>query len=107
VAYSPGNKRAVGWLIALTLRLKLNVIILYEDDYRNNVVKPIRNTTKTTLGEEFREKFSVTSEMTKPLYHKDEIQHRKLANRGGNLKSLFRITSDLYRTTQFPQFMKG
>jgi hypothetical protein len=56
-------------------------------------------TTKTPLGEKFRAKFSVTSEMTKPIYHKDEIQDRKLPNHGGNLKPLFRITPDLYRAT--------
>lgn len=44
------------------------------------VTKRIRNTTKTPPGEKFRPKLSVTSEMTKPLYHKDEIQDRKLPN---------------------------
>jgi hypothetical protein len=90
----------------MTLRLELNVIILNEDDYRNNVViKRIPNTVKTTLGEKFRAKFSVASEMTKPLYHKDEIQDSKLPNRGGNLKSLFRITL-ICIGQQFPQFTK-
>jgi hypothetical protein len=73
--YSPGNKHwAVGWLIAKMLWLKLNVIILYEGEYRNNVTKRIYSTIKAPPGEKFQAKFSVTSEVTKHIHHKDEIQ---------------------------------
>ena len=93
----------------MTLWQKLNVILLYEDGYRNNVV--IKGNTyhyeNNTRREIPSKVFCDVGYDQASLYHKDEIQDRKHPNRGGNLKSLIRFTSDLYQAIQFPQFTKG